>query len=122
MIETCSHKNETIKPGRIPGNFFAICHDCKQLLLYKEKEKEYGTILKIGRIGEAVVLPPPGTSLDITPEESRLVREGYDILAILEPPKVGRPPKRKCPVKKKKAPMVKEKPTVAEIARKLLDF
>ena len=75
-IAICPHLEESIKTGDGTG-LVSECPRCHQVLRYKEGEKEHGTIVRLGRIGEAVVLPVPGTPTHLTPTEVRLVSAGY---------------------------------------------
>jgi len=79
MIEvaTCPHSFVVIKSGSDFGVLVSECSRCHQVFEYKEGEQKFGAILQVGRIGEAVVLPEPGTALKVTPTESRLVSAGY---------------------------------------------
>ena len=76
----CEHKEVTaIKTN---GQAEASCAVCGQARKYIDGDEHSVVITKIGRINDAVVMPPPGTALEISPEESRLVKEGWDIINV----------------------------------------
>jgi len=75
----CKHIEEDTL-GVSQGLTYTVCTTCGQTRRYKRGDDLSIVITKLGRIGDAIVLPLPGQSLDITPEETRLVREGFDII------------------------------------------
>ena len=58
----------------------ATCKQCGQVRQYKPGDKHTEVITHLGRINGSIVLPPAGTRFAITPEESRLVAEGYQLI------------------------------------------
>ena len=80
-LAECPHTEEVIimNHPRL-GMELATCKVCRQSQQYPDGRRIDAVITRIGRIGQAVVLPTPGTPLSITPEETRLVRQGYDIV------------------------------------------
>ena len=78
-LATCSHPTE-YKLGSFQDEKHVRCTNCGQKRRYKEGDAYSIVITQLGRIGDAIVMPPPATSLDITPAESRLVKDGWDIL------------------------------------------
>ncbi len=80
----CNHQ-ETVRG--LSGEFridtcnrIAICKLCGQVRQFKDGDEWSVVIRKLGRIDGKFVLPKTGAKLLITPEESRLVREGFDRL------------------------------------------
>ncbi len=83
----CEH-TETIE--KVPGLDLQVaqCSLCGQVRKFKDSNKESIIITKLGRIGEAIVMPEPGQKVDLSLEESRLVREGWGMSQ--PPPTKGR--------------------------------
>jgi len=96
---------------------------------------EYSIVItKLGRIDGAIVMPPAGIKLDITPEVSRLVREGWDIInrgseppspfmerkpkPVVEQPPVTKPPAEVEPVAET-APELEPAPAVEAPTQKI---
>lgn len=78
---TCEH-TETVE--EVPGTKLqvAVCSLCGQTrkITISGEGTRSEVISKIGRIDGRIVMPPVGHSLDLSPEESRLVRAGWDSL------------------------------------------
>ncbi len=77
-IATCEHK-EVTAVNQTNDYSEASCAICGQRRTFVIGDEESEVITKIGRINGAIVLPPAKTRYLITPEETRLVREGWDI-------------------------------------------
>ncbi len=78
-VVVCNH-SETKE--YLPGLDLQVarCSLCGQERKFKVEHKDSIVVTKLGRIDGAVVLPSAGTRYEITPEESRLVREAWDIV------------------------------------------
>ncbi len=74
----CEHA-ETMEEVPGLGLTIAKCSLCGQIRKFKDGEKESEVLVKLGRIDGKLVMPKVGVPLpQLTPEETRLVREGYD--------------------------------------------
>jgi hypothetical protein len=79
LLADCKHPEEKVL-GSHQGQTLASCPTCGQTRRYIEGKEDSTVITKLGRIGDSIVMPPAAVSLDITPSESRLVRQGWDII------------------------------------------
>ncbi len=78
-IADCNHiKESTI--GVNNGLRLVTCDICSRARQYRSGEDGSEVITRIGRIGSAIIVPPAGSRFNITPEESRFVKEGWDII------------------------------------------
>jgi len=78
-LADCKHTEEK-EFGTRDGKTLVACTTCGQTRRYIAGDEFSIVITKLGRIDGAIVMPPVATRLSITPEESRLVREGWDII------------------------------------------
>lgn len=78
-LANCTHEEER-SLGTSQGKVFLNCPTCGQTRRYIVGQEDSVTITHVGRINGAIVMPPTGVALDISPEESRFVKEGWDIL------------------------------------------
>ncbi len=77
-IANCEHQEE-ISLGNTDGPTHGICTICGQEREYVEGDDDSEVIIKLGRIDGALVLPPAKTRFRISPAETRLVQQGWDI-------------------------------------------
>ncbi len=88
-LATCNHKEENL--GTFEGQILVACTICGQSRRYKKGDNFSVVITSIGRIGEAIVMPPAGVKFDgISPEDYRLIAVGWDMLQQKEKSANGR--------------------------------
>ncbi len=82
----CEHV-ETVE--KVPGTDLQVaqCSLCGQTRKFKDSDEYSLVITKLGRIDGKIVMPKAGQKLELSPEESRLVREGWELLGALSAPK-----------------------------------
>lgn len=80
MLETivCDHE-ETVE-GELGTIQIATCSVCGQTRQFKDTDEESVVITKLGRIDGKIVIPKAGTRFAITPEETRWLNEGRDMM------------------------------------------
>ena len=78
-IAICDHHNEIESAvERGTRSVVAECQRCGQIRQYKDGDKHSAVITHLGRINAAIVMPPAGIPLEVSKEESLLVRAGWD--------------------------------------------
>lgn len=77
-LANCEHDEKVI--STTDGLPRVICSLCGQRRRFKQGD-DYSTVITLlGRKDGAIVMPPVATALELTPEESRFVKEGWDIV------------------------------------------
>ncbi len=80
-MAVCNHE-ETIE--EVPGSSLRLaqCVLCGQTRKYTDNDPIYSSVIvKLGRIDGKIVMPGEGVKIgDLSPEETRLVREGWDTI------------------------------------------
>lgn len=77
-IVKCEHNEKVLTI--IDGLTKVVCSHCGQCRRFKQGDDYSTVITRLGRRDGGYVIPPAETKYDITPEESRFVKEGYQII------------------------------------------